>query len=119
MKKNPSATDFYSQLTDFANDMATVGEPIRNPASDAHIQYLVKCANAGLLRRFTFGVFSVMWVDNFDASVDLYEARCKLLKVGWMEWPKRIVDYGVLGHWWKLEKAMTDYDVNPTEWTEK
>ena len=116
VKTNPTKWQFESQVTQCANDLAVVGDPIRNPSSDKHIQHLVCCANAGLLRRTTFGVFSVMWTDNYDSAVDVYEARCKLLKVGWFEWPERIVDIGVLGRWRWLEQSMMDYDINPTEW---
>ena len=118
IKTNPSETQFYNQLTDSANDLATLGDLVRNRKSDKHVQYLKYCSNAGLLRRFTFGVCSVMWVDNFDPAVDLYEARCKLLKVGWLNWHERVVDVGVLGRWRLLDKAMTDYDINCDEWTE-
>jgi len=119
MKTNPTKQQFEAQVTECANDIAVVGEPIRNPVSDKHIQHVVCCANAGLLRRTTFGVLSVMWIDNYDPTVDVYEARCKLLKVGWVEWPERIIDIGVLGRWRWLENAMMDYDVNPAEWDDQ
>lgn len=119
MKTNPTKWQFEAQLTDCANDIAVVGEPIRSPNSDRYVQHLVCCANAGLLRRTTFGIFSIMWIDNYDQAVDVYEARCKLLKVGWFELPERIVDIGILGHWRWLEKAMIDYDINPAEWEDQ
>ena len=119
VKTNPTKQQFESQVTECANDIAVVGDAIRNQNSDTHIQQLVCCANAGLLRRTTFGVFSIMWIDNYDPAVDVYEARCKLLRVGWFEWPERIVDIGVLGHWRWLEKAMIDYDINPSEWDDQ
>ena len=118
-KTNPTKRQFESELTECANDIAVVGEPVRSPHSDTHVQHLVCCTNAGLLRRTTFGIFSVMWIDNYDPAVDVYEARCKLLKVGWLEWPERIVDIGVLGHWRWLEQAMIDYDINPAEWEDQ
>lgn len=116
MKTNPTKLQFERQLTECANDLAIVGDPIRNPHSDKHIQHLVYCANAGLLRRTNLAVFSVMWTDNYDPAVDVYEARCKLLKVGWFEWPERVIDIGILGHWRWLERVMIDYDINPDEW---
>jgi len=118
IKTNPTKQQFESQVTECSNDIAVVGEPIRNPDSDKHIQHLTCCANAGLLRRTTFGLFSVMWTDNYDSSVDVYEARCKLLKVSWAQWPERIVDIGILGRWRWLEQAMIDYDINPAEWSD-
>jgi len=119
MKTNPTKWQFEVQLTECANDIAVVGEPIRNSTSDRHVQHLVSCVNAGLLRRTTFVIFSIMWIDNNDPAVDVYEARCKLLKVGWFEWPQRIVDIGVLGRWRWLEAAMIDYDINPAEWEDQ
>lgn len=119
MKTNPTKQQFESEVTECANDIALVGEPIRSRSSDEHIQKLVCCANAGLLRRTTFGVFSVMWIDNHDPAVDVYEARCKLLKVGWFDWPERIVDIGILRRWRWLEQVMIDYDVNQSEWDEQ
>lgn len=116
MKTNPSKESFYESVTENANKLVTVGDPIRNPYSETHIRNLVDCANRGVLRRLTFGVCSFMWIDNFDESVDLYEARCKPLKVGWLEWRERIVDFGMVGRWWELDKAMQEYDVNPDEW---
>lgn len=116
VKTNPSVESFYQNVTENANKLVTVGDPIRNPYSEKHVKSLVDYANRGLLRRFTFGVCSFIWVDNFDESVDLYEAQCKHLKVGWLDWRERIVDFGMVGRWWQLDKAMQEYDVNPDEW---
>lgn len=119
VKTNPTKEQFECLVTECANDIAVVGDPIRNPCSDKHIRDLVCRANAGLLRRTTFALFSVMWIDNYDPSVDVYEARCKMLKVGWFDWPERIIDIGVLGRWRWLEQAMIDYDINSEEWEDQ
>jgi len=113
---NPSETHFYKQLMENTNDLLQVGDPIRNMNSDSHMQELYRNWNQGRLRRFTFGVCSVMWVDNFDRDVDLYEAQCKHLKVGWLDWKDKMVDVGIAGRWRLLDRAMFDYDINPNEW---
>jgi hypothetical protein len=113
---NPSEPSFYEQLTCNTNELLMVGNPIRNVHSDSHMQKLSRYHNQRRLRRFTFCVCCVMWVDNFDAQVDLYEAQCKHLKVGWLDWQERIVDVGVAGRWLYLDRAMRDYDINPEEW---
>jgi len=116
---NPSETLFYEQLVNNLNDLMMVGDPIRNVNSENHTQMLSRYWNERRLRRFTFGVCSVMWVDNFDRQVDLYEAQCKHLKVGWLDWWKTVVDVGVAGRWRYLDRAMLDYDINPEEWPDE
>lgn len=118
-KKNPSMTDFEENLINNTNELLQVGEKIRNPISNDHMQKLVGFSNEGLLRRTSFGVCSFLWFDNYDASVDVYEARCKHLKIGWLEmFQERLLDIGFWGKWWFIEKAMEDYDINPNEWVE-
>ena len=118
MKTNPTELQFYEQLVENTNELLTIGDPIRNVESDDHMQTLMTQWNQGLLRRCTFGVCSVMWVDNFDPCVDIYEKHCNYLKVrrGSVAWFNRIVDIGILGRWQLLDRAMTDYDINPLEW---
>ena len=115
---NPSETDFHEQCTQNTNQLLLVGDPIRNTVSDAHMQNISRWRDEGRLRRFTFALCSIMWVDNFDSCVDLYEAQCKQLKVGWLNWRDRIVDVGVAGRWRGLDRMMIDYDVNPEEWAD-
>ena len=115
---NPSYEEFSNRLKQHMNELMTVGQPIRNPYCDEYMQQLAKNKNAGLLKRFSLGFVSFMWVDNYADDVDLYEAQCKYLKVSWLEWKHRIVDVGVLGKWWQLDQHMKDYDINPDEWTQ-
>ena len=117
-KQNPSESTFHRQLVDYNNELLLLGDAIRNPRSDHHVETVTRWHNQGRLRRFTFIVFSVMWLDNFDRCVDVYEARAPSLKVRWRDMPSRVVDVGVLGRWWWLDDAMLDYDINPEEWGE-
>ena len=117
-KHNPTEDSFRHQLQNNANDLLLLSDLIRNPDSDNHIQKLVRSYNEGLVRRLSLGVCSFMWLDNYDKDVDVYQARCKSLKVGWLEMKDRIIDVGVLDRWIYMEKAMIDYDINPVEWEE-
>lgn len=117
--KNPSEEQFHHQLVENMDELLTVGPSIRNPKTNEHFQMLLQQKNCNLLKRFSFGIFSVMWTDNFGNEVDLYEAHCKYLKVGWLDWKDRIVDVGILGRWRNLDKMMIDYDINSSEWENK
>lgn len=118
-KTNPSELDFKEHLIENAGELLKLGEPIRNPTSDNHMQNLFKCYNSGQIRYLNFGLFSVMWRDNYKEGVDLFDAQCKPLKVGWFDLPERTLDIGILGKWHWIEKAMKDYDINPNEWNEQ
>ncbi|CAD5113579.1 DgyrCDS2742 [Dimorphilus gyrociliatus] len=118
-KNNPSMTDFEENLIINTNELLQVGDPIRNPTSNNHMQRISGLRNEGVLKRTSFGIFSIVWYDNYDPIVDVYEARCKHLKVGWVElFRERVIDIGFLNKWWWIQKAMEDYDINPEEWGE-
>lgn len=119
MYNNPSESVFRQQLINSANELQLVGDKIRSPFSDEHVRKLIELRNAGRLRCLSLGAFSVMWTDNFDPEVDIYEAHCSYVSVGWTELPHKIVDIGFWNRWWLLHKAMENYDINPHEWNEE
>ncbi|KAL0268400.1 UNVERIFIED_CONTAM: hypothetical protein PYX00_010357 [Menopon gallinae] len=113
---NPDEIDYKNQLIEYQNSFGLVGKPVRNPAADIYLKYLNNCFNYGLIRRFSFGLFSVIWLDNYDAGVGLYKAQCSYLKPQIWNFHERIIDIGFLKKFWLMEKKMMDYDVNPNEW---
>ncbi len=114
--RNPSDIDFDSTLLDASNDLVLLSDAIRNPDSDAFIQRCTVLRNEGVLRRMNLLVCSVMWWDNYDKDLALYDAQCDHLKVKWRNFQERILDVGFLGRWWYLNRAMEDYDINYKEW---
>ena len=119
MKTNPSERSFHGQILEYSNELLQLGDAVRNPSSNDQVQDLIESYNAGCIRHLNLGICSLMWRDNYDATVDLYEARCKSTKVRWLDMKDRIVDIGVVGRWLWLEKALIDYDINPNEWQEE
>lgn len=116
-KTNPDESSFREQLINYGNELGLVGEPTRNPITDKHFVFLESCYNAGLVRRLSFGAFSVMWIDNYNKACGLYKTNCSYLKPRYVTFYERIVDVGFLNKWWWLSNVMTDYDVNPNEWS--
>ena len=117
--KTPSEVTFRQQLICNANELQMVSDSIRNPHSNEHLQRLIELRNCGRLRYLSLFVCSFIWADNFDPEVDIYEAHCSYVTVGWTELPKKIIDIGFWNRWWFMSKAMENYDINPTEWGEK
>ncbi|XP_041475883.1 mitochondrial import inner membrane translocase subunit Tim29-like [Lytechinus variegatus] len=111
----PDEENFEIELVNASNDLLLLSNLTRNQSSDGHVQKLTALQNAGVLRFMNLGVCSLIWEDNFDKRVAMYDAKCDYLAVSWRELPDRIRDVGFLGRWHYLSKAMTDYDINEFE----
>lgn len=115
-KLNPNRYDYQTALLENANELSLVGEPIRNPTAVHHIESRLWEFKDDKLRYLNLGVCTLIWVARFNSTAELYEAKCSHLDSQWVKFHEDVVDVGVLGHWLNLEKAMEEYDVNPTEW---
>lgn len=115
-KNNPTEMDFRDQVVEYQNLFGLVGKPVRNPNSEVYLKTLENWYNAGVIRRFSLGFFSIMWLDNYDKDVGLYKAQCEYLKPSYLTFHERIIDVGFLNRFWNLERKMEDYDMNPNEW---
>ncbi|XP_011256208.2 mitochondrial import inner membrane translocase subunit Tim29 [Camponotus floridanus] len=114
---NPDETTFREQLIQSSIKLIQVGEPIRNPVSVQHIQWLEQCYNEGLVRTLNLGILSLIWLDNYDKDCSLYKAVCPYLKPRFVTFHERVVDIGFLNKWWLLERKMKDYDINEAEFS--
>lgn len=117
-KHNPDEIMFRDKLIESSGKLIQVGEPIRNPVSVQHIRWLEQCYNEGITRRLNLGLFSLMWINNYDKDCFLYKAVCPYLKPKYLTFHERIIDIGVLDKWWILETKMNDYDVNESEFND-
>lgn len=115
-KTNPSEMDHRDRVIDYQNEFGLVGKPIRNPNAEVYLKTLENSYNFGLIRRISLGFFSIIWLDNYDKGVALYQAQCEYLKPRYLTFYERIIDVGFLGRFWILERKMLDYDTNPNEW---
>lgn len=113
---NPDANNYRENIIKYSNDILLVAKPIRNPKTDQFLTSIETCYNLGLLRTLNFGIFSVLWVDNYSRELGLYPTSCSYLKPRYVNFSSRVVDIGFVGKWWRLENIMTDYDINPDEW---
>ena len=117
-RTNPSLQDFRDQHLDYKLRLLYQDDHRRNEYCTEYIQRIEQCFNYGTVRRTSLGVLSIMWIDNFDKNCDFYEARCKFLKVGWLELRERVIDVGFNSKYYWLDKAMNDWD-KPAAETEK
>ncbi|KAK9511632.1 hypothetical protein O3M35_000254 [Rhynocoris fuscipes] len=119
MKTNPDEDSFRDTLLSYSNDLIFVGPAIRNPEAVNHLKFLEKCYNEGIIRRASFGLFSIIWIDNYDKTLGIYKALCPYLKPELLKMHERIIDVGFCNKWWIIDRKMVDNDVNPEEWKDE
>lgn len=112
---NPDEVSFRDNMIKYNLKLMLLGEPIRNPVAVEHIERLQRYYNEGIIRRINLGIWSLIWIDNYDEDCSSYKAVCSYLKPRYITFYNRIVDVGFLDKWWVLENKMKDYDVNETE----
>lgn len=114
-KHNPDEETYRNDLLMNAFILMQVSENIRNEESVKHIELIERFFNEGILRRTNFGIFSIIWLDNYDRDCFLYKAVCPYIRLHFLEFFERIIDIGFLDRWWIMEKKMMNYDINDKE----
>lgn len=111
-KHNPKETDFIEQLRSHNIKMVMIDPVCQNPVSSQYLTFVERCYNEGIVRRLNLGIFSLLWLDNYDRALGLYKTTCKFTQPELLSWHKRIIDIGFFDKWWKIEKKMIDFDIN-------
>lgn len=111
-KHNPTETDFIGQLRRNINEMVLVDPVCQNPVSSQYLTFVERCYNEGIVRRLNVGIFSLLWLDDYDKTLRLYKATCSYTQPELLKWHTRIIDFGFLDKWWNIEEKMKDYDIN-------
>lgn len=114
-EQNPDVNSYEDAVLECANELLQISHLIRNPSSDNYVQKLLKYRSQERIRIQSFGILTLVSVAEFGPSCDLYENHCEYVQPRWTTFPQRVIDIGILGHWYCLEKAMIDYDVNEAE----
>ncbi|XP_055340568.1 mitochondrial import inner membrane translocase subunit Tim29-like [Paramacrobiotus metropolitanus] len=112
-RRNPTELSFRDHWLDANNDLIQVPVRSRNPAAEEFLVEVGRLRNQGRLEYQNWGLAAVVLRRDFDKGCDLYEARCKYLKVPLERLWDTVVDVGVWGRWWRMERAMRDYDIHP------
>jgi len=84
----------------------------RNSTADQYVNSVMQLFNEDRIRWMNCVFFTVIYRSEFSLADSTYEARCKILKPRWWQFHERVVDVGAFNLWFKLDKAMIDYDVN-------
>lgn len=109
---NPDEKSFRDAYLRAANEVLLVNPSMQNPMTVSHLRYIEQAYNHKLIRRLNFGIGSIVWVDLYSETSDIYEAHCDYLQLSYTEFGSRILDIGFLDRWWVLSKKMIDFDVS-------
>ncbi|KAB0793655.1 hypothetical protein PPYR_13275 [Photinus pyralis] len=112
VKHNPNFIDYRDTFVKSANELLLVHPSMQKTQTASTLKQIEGYFNSGVVRRFNFGVASIIWVDYYSASCKNSEAICKHLKMSYFDWRYHIIDIGFLDRWWMLSKCMEDYDIN-------
>jgi len=115
-KTNPTLEDYKMNYLDNSLDILQVNDTIRNKKSENLQNYISRAINANLIRRNNYGLFSLIWVDDFSPELAVYAARCEYIKPTFSDLRARLIDVGFLGRWWISSRKMLEFDVNEDEW---
>ncbi|CAK8677743.1 unnamed protein product [Clavelina lepadiformis] len=111
-KTTPSEAQYNAALVEASNDLLLLSDTERNKTTDNYVQYLLQFSCKGMLRYKHMGFFSLIYHSNHDKDARTYISQCKYTNPRWHHFPKRVMDVGLLGRWWRLSYTMTDYDVD-------
>lgn len=117
---NPSEEHYFNELLENHLRLVQVSSSIRNKSSEEYIHKLESFKNLNCLCHQSFGIFSIVYTEDYAGHLEVYKKQCDYLHPGYLDYLKeRIVDVGFLNYWYFLNKSMEDYDVNPEEWENK
>lgn len=118
VKNNPDELSYRDAVISYSEEMMFVGPSVRNPVTTRYLKDIEKSYNEGTIHRLSFGLFSVIWIDDYNDCLGIYKAQCNYLGLPFYRFHERIIDIGFLNKWFVLDKYMEDFDVNPEEWGE-
>ncbi|XP_055326960.1 mitochondrial import inner membrane translocase subunit Tim29 [Sitodiplosis mosellana] len=111
-KHNPNEVDFIQQLREYNVRMVMIDPVCQNPISSQYLIFVERCYNEGIVRKLNLGIFSLLWLDNYNRALGLYKTTCSFTQPELLTWHQRIIDVGFLDKWWIIEKKMIDFDIN-------
>lgn len=111
-KSNPDRRTYTDQFLKAQNEISLIYPDQQNPKSRDYLKFIESCKNNDTLRVTTFGLFSIVWIDDKASNLATADAQCKYLEPAYATFHERIIDWGFWNKWVNLEKSMKDYDVN-------
>ena len=114
-KMRPDTVSYTDRLLEHCNDLYQCSQLVRNRQTQAYLDNLVQKVSTDQLEYKNFGFFAILLEREHTPVCKNYHVSCKHLRWRWWSRWSHVVDVGVWGRWWALDRAMVDYDVNDEE----
>lgn len=116
-RTNEGLRSYSSDIVSACNRLGAVTERSRNPRSDRFVKNIGDLHCHGQLNQIDLGFSTIIYKTDASAQVALFRHNCKYLRPSIREFfEERLVDLGLLGHWFMLEHNMRDYDINEDDY---
>ena len=116
-RTNEGLRSYSAEVVSACNRVGSVVEKCRNPISGQFVQNIGELNCHRLLRQIDLGFSTLIYKADSNPELALYRYNCPYMKPTLREFfLERLVDLGVLGHWFNLEYKMKDYDINENEY---
>eukprot|EP01134_Creolimax_fragrantissima_P001309 CFRG1309T1 len=113
--QSPSRNHYTTALTQHQDEINLLPIFGRKQSSNQYIQRMTKLRDEGLLDVVNLGLFSILRQTRYSNDLRLYPSQVmgtSLPSIEPMEATQTsVLDFGFMGHWWKLEEAMEDFDI--------
>ncbi|XP_046749749.1 mitochondrial ribonuclease P catalytic subunit [Diprion similis] len=90
---NPDELSYRSAIINANNYFTLISSTARNPSTTEYLTIINKSLSQGLARYFSCGLFSIVWIDEFDDIVSGYKQQCRYLKISWIALPDIIMAF--------------------------
>lgn len=113
---NEGLRSYNAEIIEACNKVGALVDNSRNPKSYEFVQKLGELKCERRLKGVDLGFSTLIYWSDSDSSTALYKHNCKYTRPSIKEFvTERIIDWGVLGHWFLLEYKMRDYDINEAD----
>ncbi|GMR31601.1 hypothetical protein PMAYCL1PPCAC_01796 [Pristionchus mayeri] len=112
----PDELSMWDDLRERRQLMSTVPASEHSRKTDAELSLRTALANQRRLEHFNLLFFSLLVKRDYDTQVRIYHTQDPNINSWWITSTlKNIMDVGVFGRWYHLERAFVDYDINEEE----
>ena len=116
-KTRPDADSYIDCLLENCNEFHLCSQVVRSRQTQEYLENIATKHSKDEVVYKNFGFFGIVLEREHTPVCKNYHMTCKYIRMRWWTRWTRVVDFGMWGRWWALNRAMVGYDVNDEELT--